>query len=75
MKWLLTSVTMSRESRRRIGKAGVSVVDTTDLHQRGIIRTPNMTVLQVEQWFEESRSGRETITKVVDVRPADGGRR
>lgn len=67
-KWAVTTVALSRETRRRMGKAHVQVVDTADL-ERLLRKAPGAlkTALQVERAIEEFTT-MDTIQKVVDVR-------
>jgi hypothetical protein len=74
MKWLITSVSMSVATRRRTSKAGTALIETDDWIRLGILKSRNPTALEIERAYEEQRSGKETITKVVDVRPADAPR-
>jgi hypothetical protein len=70
MKWAVTSVSISVKTRRRMGKAAVSVVDVENLRRFGV-KEPLSTALDVEKYFEKTRSGRESVAKVVDVRLLD----
>ena len=59
MKWLVTYVSVSRLTRRRVGKSRTVVFD---------IQTNDPAV--AEQWFEAQERSRKLDCKVVDIRPA-----
>lgn len=71
MKFAVTAVTMSRRTRRRVGKAKVEIVDTSkDVFYGG---TSNPTIVErlYEQFWNDCNTDTVDVVKVVDVREVE----
>ena len=59
MKYLVTYVSISRSTRRRVGKSKTIVFDT-------VVHVPSI----AEKWFQAKHKTKYLDCKVVDIRPA-----
>lgn len=64
MKYVVTSITLSPSSRRRMGKATTKIVDTLEDTRYRV----NSNIVEVERRFETLYSNKRQIVKVVDIR-------